>query len=175
MHKANLVRDGFGYSPSQAYVSTLATFIFYGYITEMQSMWLRNIDLSEVVHASSLANVTVTNRVLIMNVTGNIDPLLSRVKCRFLYISDMILSSEDTAALVQGMQTSVEQVELDDYRGPVELDMNTLLTYDGRGHCGVVRCRGETKERYGDQLATWGETMGWSVEKNRVYVDIKRN
>ena len=28
-----------------------------------------------------------------------------------------------------------------------------------------VRCRGETGERYGDPLATWGETMGWGVRK----------
>ena len=174
----------FGYSPnfpSQAQVSSLATFIFYGYITEMHmhNMRLVNIDLSEVVHASSLANVTVTNRVLIMNVTGNIDPLLSRVKCRFLYISDMILSSEDTAALVQGMQNNVEQVELDVEEvvlggGLAELDMNTLRTYDGLGHCGEVWCWGKARERYGDQLATWGETMGWSVETNRVYVGIER-
>ena len=47
--------------------------------------------------------------------------------------------------------------------------MNTLLTYDGQGHCGQVWCYDETRERYGDQLATWGETMGWSVEKNRGY------
>ena len=176
MHKANSVRDGFGYSsPSQAQVSSVATFIFYGYITEVQAMWLENIDLSEVVHASSLADVTVALSVRITNVTGNIDPLLSRVKCRLLYISDMILSSEDTAALVQGMQTSVEQVELGYDPDPVELDWDTLLTYDGRGHCGKVCCRGKARGRYGDQLATWGETMGWSVETNRVYVGIERN
>ena len=175
--QANYVRDRFVYFPSQAQVSSLATFIFYGYITEMHmhNMRLVNIDLSEVVHASSLADVTVALSVRITNVTGNIDPLLSRVKCRLLYISDMILSSEDTAALVQGMQTSVEQVELGYDPDPVELDWDTLLTYDGRGHCGKVCCRGKARGRYGDQLATWGETMGWSVEKNRAYVGIEIN
>ena len=169
MHKANSVRDGFGYSsPSQAQVSSVATFIFYGYITEVKSMWLRNIDLSEVVHASSLADVTVADSVQIINVSGNIAPIISRITCPVLHTSRMRLSTEDTAALVQGMQTNVEKVQLG-LDGPVELDMNTLLTYDGRGHCGKVRCYGETRERYGDQLATWGETMGWSVEKNRGY------
>ena len=78
----------FGYSPSpsQAQVSSVATFIFYGYITEVDNMWLYDIDLSEVTHASSLANVTVTNCVYITNVSGNIAPILSRIKCPLLYI-----------------------------------------------------------------------------------------
>ena len=58
----------------------------------------------------------------------------------------------------------------------VELDMNTLLTYDGLGHCGKVWCLGKARDRYGDQLATWGERMGWSVERIEPmsYVVIER-
>ena len=69
-------------------------------------MWLRNIDLSEVAHASSLADVNVTNNVIIVNVTGNISALISRIKCNMLVISGISLSTEDTVALVQGMQTN---------------------------------------------------------------------
>ena len=88
----------------------------------------------------------------------------------------MRLSTEDTAALVQGMQTNVEEVRLGGgYPGLVELDMDTLLTYDGRGLCGRLQFGGETRRRYGDQLATWGETMGWSVEKGISCVGIERN
>ena len=50
-----------------------------------------------------------------------------------LCISEMILSTEDTAALVQSMQNNVQRVVLDDYPGPVDLDIDTLLTYNGRG------------------------------------------
>ena len=57
----------------------------------------------------------------------------------------------------------------------VELDMNTLLTYNGRGHCGEVRCWGKARDRYGDQLATWGETMGWRVVRVGDFVRIDRN
>ena len=45
---------------NQALVSCLASFIHCGYITEVQRMWLENIDLSEVVHASALADVHAT-------------------------------------------------------------------------------------------------------------------
>ena len=82
-------------------------------------MWLRHINLSEVAHASSLTDVTVTNNVQIINVSGDIAPILSRIKCHVLCISEMILSTEDTAALVQGMQNNVERVVLDDYPGAV--------------------------------------------------------
>ena len=85
----------------------------------------------------------------------------------------MMLSTEDTAALVQGMQTNVVEVILGG--GLVELEMDTLLTYDGRGLCGFVQFCGETWERHRDQLATWGETMGWSVVEDTNSVEIQRN
>merc|ERR1711884_33171 len=102
----------------------------------MHNMELMNIDLSEVAHASSLADVNVTNNVLIDNVTGNISALISRIKSHDLFIYKMRLSTEDTAALVQGMQTNVVEVILGGKL--VELDMDTLLTYDGRGLCGLL-------------------------------------
>ena len=94
-------------SGNQALVSCLASFIHHGYITEVEKMFLVDIDLSEVAHASALADVSVTSDVWITNVTGNIAPLLSRIKCRVLFIFGMRLSTEDTAAgaaHVQGMQ-----------------------------------------------------------------------
>ena len=159
--------------PSQAQVSSLATFIHHGYITEMHNMELVKINLSEVAHASSLADVNGTKLVFIDNVTGNTSALISRIKSHDLVIYKMRLSTEDTAALVQGMQTNVVEVILGGKL--VELDMDTLLTYDGRGLCGVVQCYGETRERYGDQVATWGEAMGWSVVRDGNRVKIERN
>ena len=177
-NKASLVAEAssdYHSSGNQALVSSLASFIHHGYITEVEKMWLRNINLSEVSHASALADVTVTETVFIADVTSNIAPILSRVKCKMLWISRMRLSTEDTAALVQGMQTSVERVRLS-AEGPVEVDIDTLLTYDGRGHCGKVQCGGETEVRYSNQLATWGETMDWKVKKIGHYVEIyKKN
>ena len=156
--KADTVRYLFSnfLTTSQEVVSSTASFIHHHYITEVENITLENINLSEVAHASSLADVNVTNEVIIINVTGNIAPIVSRVKCERMWISQMSLSTEDTAALVQGMGNCVESVVLG-YHGPVELDWDTLLTYNGRGHCRLVKCYGgKTIERYGDQLATWG-------------------
>ena len=81
--KVNRVRAMLGRwspsSPSQALVSSAASFIHYNYITEVEIMDLRNIDLSEVAHASSLADVTVSYDVFISNVSGNIAPIISRI------------------------------------------------------------------------------------------------
>ena len=82
--KADLLRLQLAPSPSQALVSSVASFIHHGYITEVQKMGLGNINLSEVAHASSLADVNVTKHVLIDNVTGNMSALISRIKSNVL-------------------------------------------------------------------------------------------
>ena len=61
-------------------VSSAATFIHHGYITEVDIMALKDINLSEVAHASALADVSVSSDVWITNVTGNIAPLLSAAR-----------------------------------------------------------------------------------------------
>ena len=162
--------------PSQEEMSSLATFIHHKYITRVLDIELKNINLSDVAHVSSLTDVTNTFDTFritgptTFNISGNI-AIISSIKCQRLVISAMRLSTEDTTALVQGMQTSVEMVQLGD---SMELDWDTLLTYDGRGHCGFVGCYEQTMERYGDQLLTWGDSMGWKEDKFRGGVYIKR-
>ena len=179
--KVNRVRAMLGRwspsSPSQALVSSAASFIRYNYITGVEKIILDNIDLAQVAHASSLADVNVSYDVFINNVSGNIARIISRVKCECLWISEMKLSSEDTAALVLNMQNNVEEVRLGGNgrrSGFVELDWDSLLSYDGRGRCRVVECSGQTRKRYGHKLEILGKTMGWSVEKGSLYVLIKR-
>ena len=75
------------------------------------------------------------------------------------------------------MQNNVEEVRLGGNgrrSGFVELDWDSLLSYDGRGRCRVVECSGQTRKRYGHKLEILGKTMGWSVEKGSLYVLIKR-
>ena len=175
--KVNRVRAVLGRwspsSPSQALVSSAASFIRYNYITGVEKIILDNIDLAQVAHASSLADVNVSYDVFINNVSGNIARIISRVKCECLWISEMKLNSEDTAALVLNMQNNVDELRLGLY-GFVKLDWDSLLSYDGRGRCRVVECSGQTRKRYGHKLEILGKTMGWSVEKGSLYVLIKR-
>ena len=76
------------------------------------------------------------------------------------------------------MQTNVDRMSLGGEcvcAGCMELNMDTLLTYNGRGQCSSVWCCDQAMERYGDQLATWGENMGWRVERSNYCVYIERN
>ena len=95
-HKADAVGamlNGYRRRPDQALVSSAASFIHHGYITEVERMYLVDINLSEVVHASALADVTVTDTVFISNVTGNIAPVISRIKCWLLSIDLFVLAT----------------------------------------------------------------------------------
>ena len=95
--KVNRVRAVLGRwspsSPSQALVSSAASFIRYTYITGVEKIILDNIDLAQVAHASSLADVNVSYDVFINNVSGNIAPIISRIECWRLFISKMRLST----------------------------------------------------------------------------------
>ena len=73
--------------PGQALLFSAASFIHHNYITEVERMLLENI--KEVVNVSSLADVNVTDCVYITNVSGNIAPIISRIKCVWLHISGM--------------------------------------------------------------------------------------
>ena len=73
----------------------------------------------------------------------------------------MALSTKDTAALVQGMQSSVEEVHFGQYDHKVMLDIDTLLMYNGRGKCKRIWFWDETMRSYVEQLVTWGKNMGW--------------
>ena len=75
----------------------------------------------------------------------------------------MQLSVGATQALVIGMAAGVEMVSLGG-GGSVEVDMETLASYDGRGRCSQVVCYRETKDRYRDQVRRWAERIRWKVK-----------
>ena len=111
-------------------------------------MRLENINLDSVPHAACLGDIQVNGVVWIDNVQGDIGSIIGKLKCSWLFISNMQLSVGATQALVAGMAAGVGRVWLG-HGGSVEVDMETLVTYDGRGTCGevMVRCGDQTGER----------------------------
>ena len=65
-----------GPPPSQALVSSLASFIHHNYITTVENMRLENINLASVPHAACLGDIQVIERVWIDKVQGDIGTLL---------------------------------------------------------------------------------------------------
>ena len=131
-------------------------------------LWLRDdADLSPVPaqHLASLVSC-VTSTLCIRNVSGiDLVSILSSVKCQYLNIRYRhILGREETRALVQAMESGVEEVEL---RYKVTLDIEALTEYSGEGECREVELRGDdTATRYRDQLRTWARSKDWKVSQD---------
>ena len=135
--------------PSQAMVTSLATFLHHNYLQPpaVSRLWLRNINLSEVPHASCLVGVR-RQSVRLDNVTGDLAPVLELTRCGVLSVSSMVLGAGDTRALVTALAAGVDKLSLG-YDGEVELDMASLVTHDGQGRCCTVQCSDNTWARYG--------------------------
>ena len=131
-----------------------------GYLTRVENMFLENINLANVPHAACLGDIQVDDIVWIDKLQGDIGSIVAKIKCSTLLISNMQLSVGATQALVSGMSASVETVRLG-YIGSVEVDMEALATYDGRGQCSLVSLVGE---RYRAEVRRWAQRIQWKVE-----------
>ena len=110
-------------------------------------------------------NYTVT----ILNVTGDLAPVLSSVQCRGLTIEGpQRLSTANTQQLVAAMDTRVERVVL---ASGATLDIDTLAQYDGTGECEEVHL---DLDRYGQQVKAWAKNIGWQTEVYMGNITIKR-
>ena len=112
---------------------------------------LEYVDLNSVPaeHLACLAS-SVTGRVEIRNVRGYcLVNILDSVKSKVLGIIGQSLSSEETQALVQAMESGVEYLLLN---GEVTLDIRDLMDYSGQGKCRSVRCYTDATDRYREQL-----------------------
>ena len=132
-------------------------------------MIMYNVDLSPVPnnHMASLAS-SVTWAVLIKNV-GSCDliRILNNLECNRLCINRQSLSTEETGALVQAMESRVEEVSLSGWE-EVSLDISVLTQYNGEGRCREVVCYDAAADRYWDELSTWSSKINWRWETNGI-------
>ena len=119
----------------------------------------------ELDHAATSRGVS--SGVVLDRVTGDIGPLLSSLSCAELQISNMELDQAATSSLVRGLQHGVERLDLLGGGGPVTLDIQSLVEYDGRGRCDLVGCYGNTAATYRENIKTWAERINWRGRINR--------
>ena len=137
-----------------------ASLAHHGLLSSVRKMTLCDVNLSPVPaqHLASLASC-VTSDLHIQNVSGcNLVSILTSVKCKRLGIYS--LGREETKALVQAMESGVEEVMLG---GRVTLDIEALTEYSGQGVCREVELRGD---RYREEMRTWAKTRSWIVIKD---------
>ena len=174
--KAETIGSKLDYSStaSLSVVIAAASLSKHGYLTRVERMILSNINLASVPHAACLGDIRVDDKVWIDNVQGDIGSIVGKIKCNWLWIDNMQLSVGDTQALVAGMAAGVGEVTLGS-DGSVEVDMETLASYDGRGSCSYVSCWEETGDRYRDQVRRWAGRIGWKVTGDySSYIRIER-
>ena len=90
--------------PTISVVSSAASFCFHGYITKLDNMTLKEVDVSSIPpdHLSALSS-SITQTLYIDNMEGDITPVLLNVKTKYLIISNMKLSVDETLSLVNAM------------------------------------------------------------------------
>ena len=135
----------------------------HGLLYSVREMRLYNVDLSPVPaqHLASLVS-RVFHVFCIKNVRGcDLVSLLTNLKCREVSIDNQSLGREETRALVQAMESGVEEVRLGI---EVTLDMEALAEYSGQGVCMEVTLLGDTADRYRKELVTWARSRNWRVD-----------
>ena len=93
-------------------ILTVASLAHHGLLGSVKEMYLQYLDLASVPaeHLASLASC-VTNKVYIFKVNNcDIISILASVKCDELVISSQTLSSQETQAVVQAMESRVKRV-----------------------------------------------------------------
>lgn len=140
-----------------------ASLAHHGLLGSVLKMDLCDVDLSPVPaqHLASLVSC-VNYEFCIQNVSGcDLTSILTIIKCPELVISWQRLEREETEALVQAMESSVEKVLL---WSEVTLDIEALAEYSGQGVCKSLELRDDTAPRYSEEMRTWARNRNWKVQ-----------
>ena len=178
------IRDAWtswGHTPSLAEVHCAATLATHHHLIVVRRLRLHDMDL-DTIPVLDLGNLSqcVSDTLFIDHANGDLSPILSNIRCRWLYIDNMSHSTTYTRSLVTAMDTGVKNVVLGEWSecGGVAVDMETLGGYNGRGVCGCVRLWDETKTRYRNQVTVWAENIGWhTVAEDDLedFIQLERN
>ena len=148
-----------------------------GHLTSLWYMRLRDMELPSE-HFPILARV-VTGMVDLMNVSGDLAPLLANLSCS-VGLYEMELDEEATRGLVMGLQQGVEKLWLElDTRVHLEI----LLSYNGSGRCDMMGFKGDAANIYREEVREWATSVNWGfidhggiwgirVYKRSIYGDL---
>lgn len=139
-----------------------ASLAHHGLLGSMRKMVLCNVDMSRVSaqHLASLASC-VTIELIIQNVSGcDLVSILSSIKCEELIIRRQSLGREETLALVEAMESRVEDVLL---CSEVTLDIEALNEYSGQGVCLGILLYSDTARRYREEIRTFASKRKWKI------------
>ena len=143
-----------------------------GLLTSLKGMMLKNFKI--IGQQMSELKLPRFDTVYLDGVYGDICLLLPQISCDQLCIWRSTLTSNDTKALVNCLNTDVTQLWLGDY---LTLDFSSLSQYNGRGQCKYVECRYDSYTRYRSPVTTWAHRNGWKEQDDPSfkYLVVTRN
>ena len=165
-----------------ACAASLAYHGLLGSAEETKYLELGDLDLTNIPseHLAALASwVTSSCEVSIYNVTGiDMVSFLDSLQCQKLRIDYQNLWREETQALVQAMESRVEEVDL----GSVTFDVETLVTYSGDGRCREVWLfvgddeGGKNLKLWNlkERLKNWAMSKDWMKSTGRNFLGLWR-
>ena len=164
-------RDCGGGDTRASEVKTVALLTWEGYLTTLNRMHIVNMDITDIPQAQMEKFTSIlTQSVFINNMTpiSQLRGILVSVKCHALKLLNMKLSEADSQALVTAMRNRVETVGLG-YIGlgniTLDVDVEELTKYDGRGHCRELEVWG-IRDRARLTLRRWAAVVGWTVTED---------
>ena len=150
------------HKPSVPEVKQAAELAWEGYLTSVECMNIGNMDITEIPRdqMDKLTSI-VTKRVLLENITDNIDlgSILESVRAARLQMLNVELSEEDTRALVTAMRIHLEEVWLEN----VTLNIEELCQYEGLGKCKQLTVCGDTGKKDESCLKSWAAQKRWEL------------
>ena len=128
-----------------------------GHLNSVHHMRLEDLKLPSSEDIPSLG-AQLSGWVELINVTGDLVPLLTSLNGHELGLVDVELDEAATRVLLRALQHGVRFLEL---TGSVTLHPPTLMMYDGRGKCLSLLCQDTSRSMYLPQMMTWAEGVGW--------------
>ena len=153
-----------------ALITCAAALAHHGLLDNIDCVNLVEVDLSTVPAQHLVSLISNVTRLVYINYVIGCDllTLIDSVKCKVLLLFSQCLGREETKALVRSMESGVERVRLFD----VDLDMETLLEFSGRGKCRVLEY-GTTDNV--EKLKTWAIENKWRFcDHYRYYHGLKQ-
>ena len=168
---AERVRGEIVKSPSLAEVICGGSLAHQGLLGPVEILWLDNVNLAPVPdpHLASLISCVTGTFVMQIIIGCDLVTVLNSGKSRD--IKYQRLGRDETQALVRALETSVENLYLED----VTLNFKALTKYSGQGKCRLLPCVDSEIVENRKKLKTWAERKHWEFcEASGPILNMKR-
>ena len=155
-------------------VACAAALATHDYITELDNLFLHNLNLNSIPiqNLTNLVNSVRGKLSIRMISCSRIDLVLRSIRSKTLCIGDICLGTANTKELLAIMTSHVESLEL--LQGTV-MNIGALTRYDGRGACQRIKLFFFNNDQtIQNRLEAWVERMDWRIKRYSLVMILAR-